>query len=233
MSRKKKSVVLRSKLMKEKREILLEGKRKKKVLSLASPAATTPATSTTVEPVANITSAKKRKLILKCSEDVADVADSDSILIKISDFVKIVKSVVCSNCFGHLDSVIAPNGNGIDKTVAVVCRDCAFEVSTKKDPVKKEGKFDFYDQSLQLVYSGMCQGMGHRAVSGLSASLGLRTMTPTVYNRYKHYVVDAVTEKAKNFLDESVQKIRDHYRTKLNRLPDENYVLDIDVSNDG
>ena len=93
MSRKKKSVVLRSKLMKEKREILLEGKRKK-VLSLASPAATTPATSTTVEPVANITSAKKRKLILECSEDVADVADSDSILIKISDFVKIVKNVV-------------------------------------------------------------------------------------------------------------------------------------------
>ena len=141
-------------------------------------------------------------------------------------------SVVCRWCFEpKLECKFIHHQ--ADTFLKITCSSChKVSVNTTPDIEKSEGK-RYYPVTLMIVYFVMLMGVGYSGVETLCGMLSLSHFTYTKYIEYCKYVTKKAIKRVDELLGANRRAVFAFYKEKLNIMPDEDGVLNIDVSFDG
>lgn len=181
---------------------------------------------------AKVASAKKRKLIFS-DEKEKDIVNRKMYITMEEETRNIVNSAVCKICHGELECSFSTFG--LESNVQLTCMKCSKTIYDNK-PDKtliQKNRQKFVPTYLQLVYSCMSGGVGYRCMKGIIASQGLPVMSSSVFERYKRHVTSVMKMVWKKHMDESIPLIFTYYAEELQRFPDHDGILDIDITYDG
>lgn len=190
-----------------------------------------------------LSSAKKRKILFEKVEQrdtgrnveaVGPGGESDDsvCLFTKSQLISMASACLCSECY-QPTLTVRVTGSAIDPDVALYCTTCRVNIYHKKKERIKIGEHNFCPQILRAVYSCMLRGQGYRSMEGMYSFLGIRPITHITYNNYKHHIVSTANEELARHFDEAVDVVFQYYKEELQRLPDDDGFLNIDVSFDG
>lgn len=84
--------------------------------------------------------------------------------------------------------------------------------------------------TLMLTHAVMLLGKGNAAFHKLCALMNLKAISDSTYSNYSKYVTLKAKMKAKEVLEHSRRAVFEYYAKELKRLPDEDGVLDVDVT---
>lgn len=173
-------------------------------------------------PADSPTSAKKRNLISVGEERVTQ---DRLLLVWESNIEEILKGQVCNNCLASELEVVYVK-KYLDTLITVRCRVCSQNAAEEYTPR------DFHPITSIVIYVMMLLGLGYKGFEKLCGCLSLGTMQLGSYVKYAQRVTDLAVEKAQSVLAcrETLVKC---YKDKLGREPDEDDILNIDVSLDG
>lgn len=87
--------------------------------------------------------------------------------------------------------------------------------------------------TLILCYIAMMFGVAYSGVEKLCGLLSLRHLKRQTYVHYANYIRQKTVQHATDVLERSRKAVVTYYAEKLGRHPDENGILDVDVSFDG
>lgn len=199
-----------------------------------------PSTSSLVPTASPVSSAKKRRRLFFSSPKktsktgkVQVEKDKNMVFLSAGDVKKLSESVVCRDCFAspvcHIKDV------GLDSAVSVICSECDKEILCSNPELTQFrcGKNKFYSNTMRLVYSCMLDGMSYMSVKTSCALLRLPVVNKRQFLKYKDKIRNVAIELAQRNLDECVAQVFSYYANELNRHPDEDGILDIDVTYDG
>lgn len=191
---------------------------------------TTP-TSTPVE-----SSAKKRKRLF-VSDDQGDTVvkkEDYNIIMQKSDLETLVSKMLCAQCHASPECSFDTYGTGTDSQGTISCQ-CDEKLYTLNSELKcfTHGRSKYYSFTMKLVYNSLLEGLSHRAVQKSCALLDMKPVNKRQWLKYKRAICEVAVKKTKTQLSDSVAQIFKYYADELDRHPDENGVLDIDVSFDG
>lgn len=79
----------------------------------------------------------------------------------------------------------------------------------------------------------MLFGLAYSGVEKICGLLSIRHFTRGVYMRYANYITDKTVQHTKSLLEQSRKAVFSYYAQELDRHPDEDGILDVDVSFDG
>ncbi|KAK3891643.1 hypothetical protein Pcinc_004490 [Petrolisthes cinctipes] len=78
----------------------------------------------------------------------------------------------------------------------------------------------------------MLRGQGYRSLEGIFGFLDIKPIAKGTYERYKLHIISVANEVVTQHLNKSVTVIRKYYEEELHRLPEDDGILNIDVSFD-
>lgn len=237
MPRPKKSVAQRRQASKKGIEAI---KKKKKVReagvvqSSGSSEAVTPVPPPPPPPVKETSSRKRKRLTYE--EPAVIATDTQNLIIKQCIMETIAMKVPCPQCFEPgLDLKITRNQ--VDASIRMKCQKCEHVViDTHKDSqllVRSKQNRHIHPVTLMIIYAVMLLGYGYRGVERVCGMISLRHFSRAVYMDYANYLTSKVVENAKSVLEKSRKAVVRFYAEKLDRHPNSDGVLDIDVSFDG
>lgn len=197
----------------------------------------TPSTSTGSTPsVECVSSAKKRKKLFNIESTTTGVkADESKFLVGMKEFSAIFDAVVCAQCSSQLACSFDTTASGTDCPVIVKCFKCNVEVYNSNPLIQhlSTGTEKFYSETMSIIYNAMLQGMAFESVTRYCAISEKCEVNKRQYLKYKSKVVEAAVQKTAEHLETCIEKVFKYYAETLDRHPDEDGVLDIDVTYDG
>lgn len=148
-------------------------------------------------------------------------------MIKKEDIVKFCERVVCKWCNeSPLKCKFIHHQCDID--MKLTCNKCHKTVIDETpDSIVFENK-EYYQITLMLVYMTMVLGAGYRGVETLCGMLSLRHFTFETHTRYSTYVRRKMIQHVQN----SRKVVFKFYEEKLNKIPNEDDKLDVDIRSD-
>ncbi|XP_050730360.1 uncharacterized protein LOC127005497 isoform X2 [Eriocheir sinensis] len=176
----------------------------------------------------NRSSAKKqKKLTLRAQEDTA--SPMEYVIIKKEDLQAMCDNVVCEECYESKMQCSFVHHHA-DTTVKIVCSKCKSSPMRGTSGTRMSVLHNVREVTLTLVHAIMLLGKGKAAFDKLCALMNLRGISSSAYNIISKYVTVKAKIKAEEVLEQSRKAVFEYYAKELNRLPDEDGVLDVDVT---
>lgn len=199
-----------------------------------TPPNVSPTPSTSATPVES--SAKKRKRLFAGADQGETVVQKDdyNIIIKKSELEKLASKVLCSECYASPKCSFETYGCGTDSKGTISC-DCDEELCSLNWELVgfRKGRLKYYSTTMKFVYNSLLEGLSHEAVAKSCALLDMNIINKRQWLKYKRVICAVAVAKTQKHLNEGVEKIFKYYSETLDRHPDEDGILDIDVSFDG
>ncbi|XP_050730167.1 uncharacterized protein LOC127005398 isoform X2 [Eriocheir sinensis] len=176
----------------------------------------------------NRSSAKKRKkLTLRSQEDTA--SPMEYVVMKKEDLQALCDNVACGECYESKMQCSFVHHH-VDTSVKIKCSNCDSLPMPGTSNSRVSVLHNVREVTLTLVHAVMLLGKGNAAFHKLCAMMNLRSITNSTYSNYSKYVTLKAKMKAKEVLERSRRAVFEYYARELNRLPDEDGVLDVDVT---
>ncbi|XP_064119169.1 uncharacterized protein LOC135224248 [Macrobrachium nipponense] len=104
----------------------------------------------------------------------------------------------------------------------------------KYPPISTEGrKAPIYKTNVAVIYHSLLEDYGFAGLKRLQGTLGIKPMGNSKYSRHLRYLYDKMDTYFQMKQEKIFENIRTYYRKYMGIVPDENGILNIDVSYDG
>ena len=205
-------------------------------------AAPTPSTSATPTPQSADVGTRPppptavRAKILKGRGASSDKIYDSKYVISERQLHDMVKNLRCfhRNCKGRVEVQVVPNR--LDNQIIVKCKSCD-EVLCDTYPNSYGKKSDechrITEVNLEEVYHSINQGVGQSGLLQRVGFIGKDPITKGSYNRISQFLFQQMIPHYNSLMKTAHEAVFDYYVSKEISEPDENGVLDIDVSFDG
>nr|XP_053641077.1 uncharacterized protein LOC128694796 [Cherax quadricarinatus] len=182
-----------------------------------------PAGESTPAP-AGASSAIKRVSLFRKMNPV--VSEKKLMIMEYSKIHDILKQIICMQCFSGKMEVTYYEQH-LETVACVMCPECGYQLG------EKPGSYKILNELTgRMVYGEMLAGRGYCSFIRRNAMCNFPHITQVAYNKYTTMITEKSIESCKEILAESKDIIVQEY-AKQNIVPDDNGILDIDVTYDG
>lgn len=184
------------------------------------------------------TSAEKRKKITAEAGSSSDkervISNTEYVVIKKNILIEYwEKKGVCDKCYSS-DVECVFTHMQIDTRMKVSCKVChnvmIDNIDDCKITVSNKG---MHPVTVMLVYAVMLLGYSFSAVEKICGILSLPHFTNKTYTRISKFITEKSKINVSDILERSRKAVVQFYANELGRVPDENGILDLDVTFDG
>ena len=127
--------------------------------------------------------------------------------------------------------------DGFETIVHRYCQNCGKKeinlpsVATPNEGITVTGKI--FKINASLIYHCIIEDYGIRGLKRLQGILGIKPMGGYKFGRYLKYLYSKMDTHYDNLQKKIYEKIRKYYKEELDTVPDENGILNVDISFDG
>lgn len=181
------------------------------------------------------TVAIRKSLLFSC--DQRECIEGEGLAsVRVDRLTKLVQCIgKCDSCDGKVS--LKSRFEQFEVFLEVTCGECD-KVIYVDGPEKivepaAAGSKTLYETNMRNVFSSMVNDIGYAGLMGHCAISGVPQFSHKTYQMYKSVICNAVANKVKVSKEKNVQAIFKYYEEVYDIHPDENGILDIDVSFDG
>ncbi|KAK8372140.1 hypothetical protein O3P69_018901 [Scylla paramamosain] len=148
-----------------------------------------------------------------------------------------VAGLQCKKRGCRKEVAVTPVANRWDTTISVDCQECGTNYCHAPPTTFKlaGGEENQYTEvNLQQVYHSLVTGEGRAGLESRSAFLGTgRELTPASYVRHCHFLYNKMESHYNKGMEIIYESVKEFYTSRKMAEPDEDGILDVEVSYDG
>lgn len=181
----------------------------------------------------NVSRLNIRESLLPSSHDEPD-SDNETVIIT----KKRLQELVQFTC--HCQSrnyVLQYAADAFESTITMYCELCAVEKTSKPASARRtapvQQKNTIFKTNVGIIYLSIIDDFGLAGARRLLGVLGMQNIGNYKYYRYLEYIFAAQKEHYREKQQKVIQPIRKYYAENTTNVPDEDGILNIDISYDG
>ncbi|KAK8372125.1 hypothetical protein O3P69_011014 [Scylla paramamosain] len=205
----------------------------------SSSAAFTPAASSSTPAAALCRVPRTLTRTQLTSSRLPDVTEDydEKYIITGSQLRAMVAGLQCKKRGCRKEVAVTPVANRWDTTISVDCQECGTNYCHAPPTTFKlaGGEENQYTEvNLQQVYHSLVTGEGRAGLESRSAFLGTgRELTPASYVRHCHFLYNKMESHYNKGMEIIYESVKEFYTSRKMAEPDEDGILDVEVSYDG
>ena len=201
-----------------------------------APLASTSVTSQSAALESHLPPPLLREELVKAIEDEDKKSYDNKFVITETQLNKLSSSVRCAkgNCRGKI--TIVANADRWDTDLELICNNCSFRSDVKSKKMKVKGRKhmqEFGEVNLEEVYHSLMSGIGQAGLRKKSGFIGKDFLSFGSYSRHCNFLYGKMNEHHEKYQKKAHEIVRNYYISRNIAQPDENGLIDIEVSFDG